>query len=151
MSWNQETIDRLVELWHQGWSGGQIAGELGMTRNAVLGKLGRTGELGTNPNRNAPPRSAPRPKRTKGFKYKPVKAPPTAALGAQPPTPLPKPAPGEPAPKLLSILQLTSRTCRWPIGDVGAPNFGFCGHTPVEGWPYCGYHAQLSYPGQRAA
>lgn len=43
-----------------------------------------------------------------------------------------------------NIFALTNRTCRWPIGDVGTPEFLFCGSPQANlkaGIPYCPQHA----------
>ena len=44
-----------------------------------------------------------------------------------------------------SIMHLTDRTCRWPIGDPTSESFCFCGSTPREKGPYCEYHARISF------
>jgi hypothetical protein len=51
-----------------------------------------------------------------------------------------------------TLLELTSRTCRWPIGDPKKEDFCFCGATtPVRGRPYCEFHIGVAYhaPAQR--
>lgn len=51
-----------------------------------------------------------------------------------------------PKPLMLSLLDLTEATCKWPIGHPREAGFGFCGHpkTPfVE--VYCVYHKRLAY------
>ena len=45
----------------------------------------------------------------------------------------------------VTILHLSDKTCKWPIGDPGQEDFCFCGHGPREGSPYCEYHARLAY------
>jgi GcrA cell cycle regulator len=63
-----------------------------------------------------------------------------------PPTPI-NPAANRPltdAP-LISILELTERVCRWPVGDPRDPGFGFCGAPIQPGLPYCGGHAVLAF------
>ena len=44
-----------------------------------------------------------------------------------------------------SIMHLSDRTCRWPIGDPTSENFCFCGSSPRERAPYCEYHARIAY------
>jgi GcrA cell cycle regulator len=49
-----------------------------------------------------------------------------------------------------TFMGLTSRTCRWPIGDPKKEDFCFCGATPTRGRPYCGFHVGIAYaPPQR--
>lgn len=63
-----------------------------------------------------------------------------------PPTPI-NPAANRPltdAP-LISILELTERVCRWPVGDPREEGFGFCGAAVQPGLPYCGGHAVLAF------
>jgi GcrA cell cycle regulator len=50
----------------------------------------------------------------------------------------------------LAFMQLTRRTCRWPIGDPRKEDFCFCGATSVRGRPYCELHCRIAYaPAQR--
>lgn len=50
-----------------------------------------------------------------------------------------------PISRRLSLLQLTERTCKWPLGDPLSEDFHFCGHESCENSPYCTYHAKLAY------
>ena len=45
----------------------------------------------------------------------------------------------------ITILHLTDKTCKWPIGDPQHDDFCFCGHGPRDGSPYCEYHARIAY------
>ncbi len=56
--------------------------------------------------------------------------------------------------KLVSLMKLTSKTCRWPIGTPGSKGFGFCGKRPVDGQPYCDSHCAVAFwkwPGHQEA
>ncbi len=44
-----------------------------------------------------------------------------------------------------SILELGSGDCRWPMGDVGSPDFCYCGNGAVALLPYCLGHARIAY------
>jgi GcrA cell cycle regulator len=44
-----------------------------------------------------------------------------------------------------SLLELSSSTCRWPVGDPARPDFFFCGADPLEGKPYCAAHWTRAY------
>lgn len=43
MSWSEERLEALKRLAGEGWSASQIAGEIGLSRNAVIGKAHRMG------------------------------------------------------------------------------------------------------------
>lgn len=45
----------------------------------------------------------------------------------------------------LTLVQLSERTCKWPIGDPLSPDFRFCGNHSGEGSPYCQYHARIAF------
>ncbi len=49
----------------------------------------------------------------------------------------------------VTILMLSDKTCRWPIGDPGSEEFCFCGKAPKDGAPYCAGHAALASQPQR--
>lgn len=44
-----------------------------------------------------------------------------------------------------TILSLTERMCKWPVGDPKSPDFHFCGKAAVQGLPYCAEHAAMAY------
>jgi GcrA cell cycle regulator len=45
----------------------------------------------------------------------------------------------------LDLLELTERTCKWPIGDPTEENFHFCGLPAVHGKPYCEHHVAVAF------
>jgi GcrA cell cycle regulator len=47
--------------------------------------------------------------------------------------------------KKISLMQLTERTCKWPIGDPATDEFWFCGHPCAAGKPYCEQHVSIAY------
>jgi GcrA cell cycle regulator len=104
MSWTDERVEQLKQLWGQGMSASEIADTLGdVTRNAVIGKAHRLGLSG----------------RPSPIKKKPSR-------GA-------------------TILALTERMCKWPVGDPKHADFHFCGKTAQPGMPYCAEHAAIAY------
>jgi len=46
-----------------------------------------------------------------------------------------------------TILQLTNKTCRWPVGEPRDPNFFYCGGDAVEDQPYCASHCRRAFVG----
>ncbi|MCY4302257.1 MAG: GcrA cell cycle regulator [Aestuariivita sp.] len=47
--------------------------------------------------------------------------------------------------KKIGLLELTERTCKWPIGDPATDNFWFCGLPSLPGKPYCEAHISVAF------
>ncbi|EAQ12910.1 MULTISPECIES: GcrA family cell cycle regulator [Maritimibacter] len=47
--------------------------------------------------------------------------------------------------KKLSLLELTERTCKWPVGDPATEDFWFCGLPVQQGKPYCEAHVGVAF------
>lgn len=47
--------------------------------------------------------------------------------------------------KKLSLMELTERTCKWPVGDPATPDFWFCGLPVQSGKPYCEAHVGVAF------
>jgi len=47
--------------------------------------------------------------------------------------------------KRLSLMELTERTCKWPIGDPATDDFWFCGLGTQPGKPYCEAHVGVAF------
>ncbi len=45
----------------------------------------------------------------------------------------------------LTLMELTERTCKWPIGDPATEDFWFCGLPVAPGKPYCEAHVALAF------
>lgn len=45
----------------------------------------------------------------------------------------------------LTLMELTERTCKWPIGDPATDKFWFCGLPSVAGKPYCEAHVGVAF------
>lgn len=45
----------------------------------------------------------------------------------------------------ISLMELTERTCKWPIGDPATDNFYFCGLPSQPGKPYCEAHVGVAF------
>ena len=122
MAWTDDRIAKLKKMWEKGLTASQIAEELGeVTRNAVIGKAHRLGLSG----RPSPVKSTEKKKSA--------------------PKPAPKKAKKEEKSTLITLLMLTERMCKWPIGHPGEENFHFCGTKSVPAQPYCAEHSALAY------
>ena len=47
--------------------------------------------------------------------------------------------------KKISLMELTERTCKWPIGDPATDTFWFCVHESEPGKPYCKTHISIAF------
>ncbi|SDT90262.1 GcrA family cell cycle regulator [Stappia sp. ES.058] len=159
MAWTTEREDLLRKLWLQGLSASQIAYVMaGVTRNAVIGKAHRMGL----------------PKRSPSTSHRPKQRvqrgqPSLACVGG-------KPAVRDSAPDVRStprydldleasafesehssvssedrvtLMTLTSKTCKWPIGDPADADFHFCSRDADNNRSYCEFHHRLAYQGIR--
>lgn len=68
-----------------------------------------------------------------------------------PPAPPRRLVPAKPSPEIAgktSLLDLTERICKWPMGHPGEPDFHFCGEAVNPGFPYCVEHCGRAYQAQ---
>jgi GcrA cell cycle regulator len=143
--WTEERIDLVRRLWLEGLSASQIAAELRppgkeLSRNAVIGKLGRLGLTKKDRPTRTKPFQRPRVARRKPFRAPPLQSP-------QAPKPAPAPAPAPSAAHQCDILGLTNESCRWVVSGESEP-FMFCGMPEADmtaGVSYCPYHARMAY------
>lgn len=47
--------------------------------------------------------------------------------------------------KKLSLMELTEKTCKWPVGDPATDDFWFCGLPVQQGKPYCEAHVGVAF------
>jgi len=150
MTWTDERVETLKKLWGDGLSASQIAAELGgITRNAVIGKVHR---LGLSGRAKSPTSAAPRPRKPRSQHVLRVSRPTmrgnTALAQAFEYEVEAEPELVEnviPLGQRRTLLELSEDTCRWPIGDPGAPDFYFCGGHALTAGPYCAYHSRMAY------
>ncbi len=170
MSWTDERVELLKKLWAEGLSASQIANQLGgVSRNAVIGKVHRL-KLSA---RGRASQKTPRPKKPSAPRQPSVRSatarpglsaaigsrsmPRTSSAGAtalkadyaidEVAEPIYQRAEEVVVPmsRRLSLLELSERTCKWPIGDPLTEEFHFCGNESGDSTPYCKGHSQLAY------
>jgi GcrA cell cycle regulator len=142
-TWTDERIELLRQHFEAGLSCREIAADIGVSRNAVIGKLSRLNltrgrtiddrkvqDRGLAPSRTS--RTVPR------LQYEML-----ATIYGETGAPMAA-GPIDDANRC-SLLELAEKRCRWPISTPGAEDFCFCGSTPVEGLPYCAGHSRLAY------
>jgi len=45
----------------------------------------------------------------------------------------------------ISLMELTEKTCKWPVGDPATDDFWFCGLPVQPGKPYCEAHVGVAF------
>jgi GcrA cell cycle regulator len=142
-TWTSERVEQLKGCIGAGLTCSQIAAEIGVTRNAVIGKMNR---LGLSRPKDVLARK-PEPKRAAGRSRNVTRLFTQHRIFVElPPAP---PAQSETTSihngRGCSFLELSPGKCRWPISEPGAADFCFCGNAQVEGLPYCVGHARIAY------
>jgi len=137
MSWTQEKVNKLKELWGKGSTASQIAEIIGgVSRNAVIGKAHRLNlslkikTRSTYQNQKIFSKVENTKIRYKGKRGK-LK---TLLLDKN----------FEPA-KNLNLEELTEDTCKYMEGNPNEKDSSFCGRKTVEKFSYCPLHLMIVF------
>ncbi len=143
-TWTTERVELLKTHFDAGLSCREIANEIGVSRNAVIGKLSRLGlTRGEFSGEPRPPKKERTGKSVPRLQYQMLR---TVYENGEPVL-----AAHVVSEHRCSLFELSKQRCRWPISTPGAEDFCFCGNTPLEGAPYCAGHTRLAYrSGSRA-
>ena len=138
MSWTEEKVAKLKELWGKGNTASQIATIIGgISRNAVIGKAHRlnlsakikTRTASTNQNfDNSSDEKNTKLKRTRKNKFKSL----IIEKNFEPENPK-------------QLEELDENTCKWPIGHPDEKKFYFCGRSSLKDFSYCKLHLLYAY------
>lgn len=148
LTWNPERIEQLKRCFDAGLTCSQIAREIGVTRNAVIGKMNRMGLSRPRDPLTTPARHRTRPARTRpqtrwsAFTV----ADQRQMLQDAFPQAIVEEIPIHNG-RGCTFLELTHGRCRWPINDPRADNFCYCGNEASGSLSYCAGHARLAYRG----
>ena len=138
MSWNEEKVNKLKELWGKGNTAGQIAEIIGgLSRNAVIGKAhrlnlsskikARSSAPGQNFKMNVEENN---PKQGQGRKNKFQSL--VIEKDFEPENPK-------------KLEELDEGSCKWPIGHPEEEAFYFCGRSSLKDFSYCKLHLLYAY------
>ena len=138
MSWTEEKVTKLKELWGKGKTASQIAEIIGgISRNAVIGKAHRLNLSAKIKTRTATSNQTfenslgqknTSSKRGRRSKFKSL----IIDKDFEPENPK-------------QLEELDENSCKWPIGHPGDDEFYFCGKPTIPGKPYCGEHCLIAY------
>jgi GcrA cell cycle regulator len=138
-TWTTERVELLKRHFEEGLSCRAIAASIGVSRNAVIGKLTRLG-LTRGPASTEPRTTTAKPRAAKSNPRQQYQLLQVVYENGQPvgdgPVASTRPC---------SLFELSEERCRWPISTPGAEDFCFCGNIPLDGAPYCEGHSRLAY------
>lgn len=145
MAWTDEMVDKLRQMWTEGKTATEIAKELGVTKNSIVGKVHRLCLTA----RPSPIKSKDEEPVEKAEVEKeiPEEAEENVEVVAEPVESV-KPEKTEKKHKSschVKLVELDSHTCRWPLGDPRDEDFCFCGKKVRMGQTYCEEHANMAY------
>jgi len=138
MSWNEEKVNKLKELWGKGKTASQIAEIIGdVSRNAVIGKANRlnlsskitarSALANKNFNSNDEEDNS-KQKHGKKNKFKSL----LIDKDFEPENPK-------------KLEELDESSCKWPIGHPEEKLFYFCGRSSLKDFSYCKLHLLYAY------
>ena len=173
--WDNATLKKLKALTGKGLSTSEIGKRLGMSKNAIVGKLNRlgwnakAGGTTTDDKKVEAKKSTSKAEAKKVVAKKAEPAKKATAKKTDAKTTVKKTATKVATPKettkksdtktnakdlaahqriiqhSLEMANLKPNQCRWPIGDPDSEHFHFCGETVFVGKPYCYEHCKQAY------
>jgi GcrA cell cycle regulator len=154
MAWTTEMIEGLKKMWKKGLTTNEIAKELGVSKNSIVGKVhrlnltARPSPIKKKDDEEILPQNVVSEQSVDEISNtQPTKKPKKESLKkALEPEAAPIPVETElKTRRCIKLHELDSHTCRWPIGDPKDDRFCFCGNKVRAGQTYCDEHAAIAY------
>ncbi len=156
-SWTDKKIEKLKKLWEKGLSTAEIGKKLDFSKNAIVGKVHRLGlsnrgsPIKTNKDKNPKPSTKTEnvlPKKAsvkketviENTEKKEILSIPNESIRISKIS-----LKNKKSTSGVSLLELTSDLCCWPIDDINSDNFHFCGKKVFKNKPYCLEHCAIAY------
>jgi GcrA cell cycle regulator len=140
-TWTTDRVALLKNGIAAGLSCAQIARQIGVSRNAVIGKANR---LGLSRFKSAAAGQGQRAAVPNGTRTRIAASHRMLRAVWAKPEPCFAEVP-EVSTNRCSLFELQQWHCRWPMGDPASEDFGFCGCKPAGDLPYCPAHARMAY------
>lgn len=145
MGWTEESVAELCRLWEKGLTANEIAKRLGVTKNAIVGKVhrlclkARPSPIKSKTDENEAPAVEVE---ENSVVVDPVEETINEVVVVEDVV-------EEKTKKMekgkIKLIELDSHTCRWPVGDPRDEDFGFCGKKVRVGQTYCDEHSAIAY------
>lgn len=145
MFWTADHDDIAAARWADGDTARVIGEALGVSRNAVIGRAHRKGWCRPGPVR--PPRAVPVACAVKVPRKKASPRLPRRGKPVPPTRPVVADRPALPEDWPITILTVTSGSCRFPLADRWP--WPLCGEPAVGPAPYCAEHCSICYGARR--
>jgi GcrA cell cycle regulator len=149
-AWTNELTKQLKAMWAEGLlSAREIGIELGMTRNAVIGKVHRLGleARGSGTRHGDRKQRKPREPRARSTPFRPAQVVAMTKKLDPPPRPASAddPLPASLMVPILSPERLTGGSCRWIVERNGSRFYCAAPGADFPQYPYCPAHQRMAW------
>ena len=149
-AWTEEQVDIATKMWRECHTAAEIGNLIGKTRRAVIGKMYRLnikrGSAMVGREHAAEGQESIQDGESSGQQGADGRGQNASSQGDDDQSSDAQAESDAIEDKRTVLMQLTERSCRWPIGDPSTPNFWFCGKSTIQaGKPYCEEHSALAY------
>lgn len=167
--WNDKKVEKMKSLLASGLSTSEIGKKLGVSKNAVIGKIHRLGldKLGAKAKEIKKSNTKPNKKESNLFSFaiskqketikddknikqekdtkEYIKTEQNTTNSIEQKIEIDAVSPSKHKGKKYKLQDLKIDMCRWAYGEPNSPNFFFCGEKTYKNKPYCEKHCSIAY------